>query len=87
MSRRQRQILLALVTAVAVVVTSMAGAGWYAYQGEIPRGTVVLGLDIGGMSRQEAEGALTAHLAAHAEALAEPVPIRVGDTESDCGPG
>ncbi|HLU45473.1 MAG TPA: VanW family protein [Natronosporangium sp.] len=86
MSRRQRQILLALVTAVAVVVTSMAGAGWYAYQGEIPRGTVVLGLDIGGMSRQEAEGALTAHLAAHAEALAEPVPIRVGDTELTVDP-
>jgi vancomycin resistance protein YoaR len=71
---------------MAVLVAGFGGAGWYAYIGDVPRGTVVLGLDLGGMSRSEAEEALTTHLAEHADALAAPVPVRVGEIELELDP-
>ena len=49
------------VVAGAVVAVLLAGAGAaaWAYAGDVPRGTRVLGVDLGGRSRGEAERALT----------------------------
>jgi vancomycin resistance protein YoaR len=62
-----------MIAAGAVTVVLAVGIGTYAYAaaGDIPRGTTVLGLDIGGQSEPEATAALQAHLAARASAPAK----------------
>jgi hypothetical protein len=50
----------------------------YAYAGEVPRGTRVLGVDLGGKSRAEAAAALRAGLAGRGDLLTAPVPVQVG---------
>jgi vancomycin resistance protein YoaR len=59
-SRRARVLLAAGVT--TVVLGAVAGAGAYAYGGDVPRGTTVLGTELGGRSRAEAVRELRAEL-------------------------
>lgn len=77
-----------LVTGAALLVVALAVGVWagYAYTGDVPRGTTVLGIDIGAKSRSEAEETLAAALARHAEALATPVPVRIGGEVTDVLP-
>jgi vancomycin resistance protein YoaR len=79
----------ALLAAGVVIVVMAAGLGLtsaYAYAGDVPRGTTVLGIDIGAMSRAEAVAALEAGLAGHAEELAAPVDVTVADTSGQLDP-
>jgi vancomycin resistance protein YoaR len=50
---------VAVVGTVAAVLVAGAGTAAWAYTGDVPRGTTVLGVDLGGKSRSEAERALT----------------------------
>jgi hypothetical protein len=71
----RRAIIVAVFAALLV-----AGAGVWAYRlaGDVPRGTQVLGADLGGLSRTCAEQALHDHIDRHA---ADPVRIRLdGET-------
>nr|WP_296069636.1 VanW family protein [uncultured Actinoplanes sp.] len=60
---RRRAIVVGMVAAIVVAV---AGAGAFALAGDVPRGTRVLGTDLGAMSRTEAEQALHDRVDAHA---------------------
>ncbi len=50
---------LVVVGTVAAILVAGAGAVAWAYIGDVPRGTKILGVDLGGKSRSEAERALT----------------------------
>lgn len=82
---RRRRVLLAAGVAT-VVLAAGAGAGGYAYAGEVPRGTTVLGTDLGGKSRSEATQALRAELERRAATLTAPVPVRIGDRTTEIKP-
>ena len=62
--------------AAAVAIVVIAGAGFAAYTlaGDVPRGTRVLGIDLGATSRSEAARRLRDHVTAHA---ADPVLVRL----------
>jgi vancomycin resistance protein YoaR len=55
---RARRRRVVAVGAVAAVLTAAAAVAAYAYDGDVPRGTRVLGVDVGGTSRSEAERTL-----------------------------
>ncbi|SDY88767.1 Vancomycin resistance protein YoaR, contains peptidoglycan-binding and VanW domains [Micromonospora pattaloongensis] len=74
--RRGRRALIASAVAAAAVVAAGGVAG-YAYAGDVPRGTTVLGVELGGATRAEATAALRAELARRADRLAAPVPVTV----------
>ncbi len=57
---------IVLVSAVAAVVLAATGVTAWAYIGDVPRGTEVLGVELGGLSRSEAERKLTQTVAARA---------------------
>ncbi|MEU4423836.1 VanW family protein [Actinoplanes sp. NPDC024001] len=76
--RRGRKLLIAGVT-VLVLAAGAGGAVTWAFQGEVPRGVSVLGVDLGGLSRAEASSALRAHLAAD-QKLAGPVQVAIDGT-------
>ncbi|MEH1130580.1 hypothetical protein [Micromonospora sp. CPCC 206061] len=65
----------------AALLAVVGGTAAYAYAGEVPRGTTVLGIDIGGRSRTDAAEALRAGLAAQADRLAAAIPVRLGDNQ------
>lgn len=70
------------LTVAAIIVALLMGVGGtaaYAADDEIPRGTSVLGVDIGGRSRADAAEALRAGLAGQADLLNAPVRVRLGD--------
>lgn len=50
---------IVVVGTVAAVLIAAAGVAAWAYGGDVPRGTRVLGVDLGGLSRTEAERRLT----------------------------
>ncbi|GAA3903762.1 VanW family protein [Amorphoplanes auranticolor] len=50
---------IVVVGTVAAVLIAGAGVAAWAYGGDVPRGTEILGVDLGGKSRTEAERALT----------------------------
>ncbi|WP_284043565.1 VanW family protein [Actinoplanes sp. M2I2] len=58
----------------ALLVVGAGGAGAYFTVGDIPRGTEVLGLDLGALSRAEAEKALGDHVASRAS---QPARVRI----------
>lgn len=73
---RRRTVLIALgAVAVLILVTGVTSA--YAYAGDVPRGTTVLGADLGGKSRAEAAEALRAELARRG--VDAPLTVKVGD--------
>ncbi len=65
---------VAVVGVLAVVGFAAVGAGAWAVNGDVPRGTRVLGVDLGGRSRADAERLLRDRVAGHA---ADPVRIRL----------
>ncbi|MFC7549598.1 VanW family protein [Plantactinospora sp. GCM10030261] len=80
---RRRTLLAA---GVAVVVLLVGGVVAYRYAGDVPRGTTVLGIELGGKSRAEAAEALRAGLSAQADRLSAPVPVRVGEQAGEVSP-
>ncbi|HZN18434.1 MAG TPA: VanW family protein [Micromonosporaceae bacterium] len=78
-----RQVLIGATVAVAVLVALVGGTAAYAYAGDVPRGTTVLGVDLGGRSRAEAAQALVAGLG---DRLAAPVAVRVGERSATVDP-
>lgn len=77
---------MAAAAVLAVVLSTLGLGAAYAYAGDLPRGTTVLGVEIGGLSRPDAESALTAGLGRRAEALAAPLPVRIGDAHTEISP-
>ncbi|MFD0969354.1 VanW family protein [Plantactinospora endophytica] len=84
--RRLRRVLIAGGAAFAVLVASGAATAGYAYAGEVPRGTSVLDVDLGGKSRAEAVQALRAALDSRASTFTTPVPVRIGDQTGEVTP-
>ncbi|MGC1213048.1 MAG: VanW family protein, partial [Micromonospora sp.] len=58
----------------------------YAYAGDVPRGTTVLGAELGGRSRAEAARELRAELERRAAALNVPVSVTVGEKATQVEP-
>ena len=83
-SRRMRLLLAGGVT--AVVLAAVGGVGAYAYAGDVPRGTTVLGAELGGRSRAEAARELRAELERRAAALSAPVSVKVGEKTTQVKP-
>ena len=67
---------LLLVSTVASLVIAAAGLAAYAFGGDVPRGTRVLGVDVGGKSRSDAERLLHQRLDPRA---GEPVEVLLGE--------
>jgi vancomycin resistance protein YoaR len=80
--RAHRRIAIALAATVAVLATTL-GIGAVAYAGDIPRGTTVLGIDLGGKDRAEAAAALRSGLAGRAD---DPVTVRIGERRTRVDP-
>ncbi|MFV2103828.1 VanW family protein [Micromonospora sp. LOL_024] len=83
-SRRFR-LLLAAGAASAVLASVGAGTIW-AYAGDVPRGTSVLGTELGGRSRTDAARELRAQLERRAAELAAPLQVRVGEETAEIDP-
>lgn len=84
--RPRRIVVLVLAALVAMLSSGIGLTAAYAYAGDVPRGTTVLGVDIGGMSRTEAEAALSAQLAEHQAELSAPVKVQVADVPAEIDP-
>ncbi|MGC4895177.1 VanW family protein [Micromonospora sp. DT31] len=85
--RRVRPARLLLAGAVtAAVLAAGIGLGAYAYAGDVPRGTTVLGAEVGGRSRAEAAEALRAELARRGDTLNAPLPVTVGEKKAELNP-
>ncbi|WUJ06622.1 VanW family protein [Actinoplanes sp. NBC_00393] len=76
--RRGRRLLIAGGLVLVLAVGAGAAVNW-AFQGDVPRGVTVLGLDLGGLSRTEAAGALRTRLASD-QKLTGPVTIQIEGT-------
>ncbi|MER7417954.1 VanW family protein [Micromonospora peucetia] len=84
---RSRRFRLLLAAGVATaVLASVAGVSAYAYAGDVPRGTTVLGAELGGRSRTDAARELRAELDRRAAALAAPLSVRVGEQTATIDP-
>jgi vancomycin resistance protein YoaR len=79
---RSRTWIIAGSVATALVVAA-AGAAVYLAKGDVPRGTTVLGVDVGARSRAAAERALHAAFDARA---GEPVDVRLDGRRLTVGP-
>ncbi|WP_410814776.1 VanW family protein [Micromonospora sp. 067-2] len=82
--RRVRVLLAAGVT--GGILAAVAGAGAWAYAGDVPRGTSVLGTELGGRSRTAADRELRAELDRRAAALAAPLRISIGQRTAEINP-
>ncbi|MDG4778126.1 VanW family protein [Micromonospora sp. WMMD961] len=82
--RRMRMLLAAGVT--GGVFAAVAGAGAWAYAGDVPRGTTVLGAELGGRSRADADRALRAELARRAAAHTKPLSVTVDGRTAEINP-
>ncbi|WBB73984.1 VanW family protein [Micromonospora sp. WMMD1128] len=83
-SRRARLLLAGGLT--AALLAGGIGVGAYAYAGDVPRGTTVLGTELGGRSRAEAARALRAELERRADALNAPLAVTVGEKKAELNP-
>ncbi|MEU6022572.1 VanW family protein [Micromonospora sp. NPDC047134] len=85
--KRSRRFRILLATGIATTVLASVGvvAAW-AYVGEVPRGTTVLGTELGGRSRADAARDLQAHLDRRADELAAPIEVRVGERTAQINP-
>ncbi|WP_435205506.1 VanW family protein [Micromonospora sp. bgisy143] len=85
--RRPRRTRTLLAAGVAGgVLAAAAGAGAWAYAGDVPRGTSVLGAELGGRSRDAADRELRAELERRAATLAAPLRITVGERTTEIDP-
>ncbi|MGW0218146.1 VanW family protein [Micromonospora chokoriensis] len=82
--RRMRMLLAAGVT--GGVFAAVAGAGAWAYAGDVPRGTSVLGTELGGRSRADADRELRAELARRAADHAKPLTVSVDGRTAEINP-
>ncbi|HEX7746176.1 MAG TPA: VanW family protein [Micromonosporaceae bacterium] len=82
--RLRRRSVLVVVGALAAVLAGTGATAAYAYAGEVPRGTTVLGADLGGRSRAEAAEALRAELARRG--VDAPVAVRIGEVTGEISP-
>ncbi|WP_431977833.1 VanW family protein [Micromonospora haikouensis] len=82
-SRRLR-VLLAAGVGTAVLAT-VGGVGAYAYAGDVPRGTTVLGTELGGRSRTDAIRELRAELE-RAGTPSTPLRVTVGEKSLEFAP-
>ncbi|ONK11608.1 hypothetical protein [Streptomyces sp. MP131-18] len=78
--RSKLKLLMVAVVGAAVVAY---GAGLYLSPEDVPKGTTVLGIDIGGLSAQEATSRLDSQLEA---ANNEPVTVLIGEQEAELKP-
>src|SRR5918995_49662 len=78
-SRRRKWPMLAAAGATLVVLGAGTALAGYAYAGDVPRGTTVMGVDLGGLSRADAATRLR-------DALAAPVKVRIGDKAGSVQP-
>ncbi|MGN9906931.1 VanW family protein [Phytohabitans sp. LJ34] len=77
--RRSRKRIFLAGGITAAVLLAAGGSAAYAYSGEVPRGTKVLGVELGAKSKADAAAALRAGLAGQAERLEAPLPVRLGE--------
>ncbi|MPZ28889.1 MAG: vanomycin resistance protein VanB [Micromonosporaceae bacterium] len=84
--RPPRAVILAAAGVILLLSSGLGLTATYAYAGEVPRGTSVLGVDLGAKSRADAAAALRAGLAGHAEALAAPAELQVGEASTQVEP-
>jgi vancomycin resistance protein YoaR len=68
-----RRRIVVVGTVAAVLIAAAAATSW-AYGGDVPRGTRVLGVDLGGLSRTDAERTLTNAVASRRD---EPVSVKL----------
>jgi vancomycin resistance protein YoaR len=80
--KSRRRVLIAAAVAVVLLVVA-GGVVLYGFAGDVPRGTKVLGIDIGGKSKADAARALRVGLAGRLE---EPVPVLLGEKTVDLNP-
>jgi vancomycin resistance protein YoaR len=83
--RRRKWPLIAAAGATVAVLGAGAAVAGYAYAGDVPRGTTVLGVEIGGLSRSDAATRLR-DAVADRESLAAPVKVRIGDRDGSIQP-
>ncbi|MFI7213799.1 VanW family protein [Micromonospora maritima] len=83
-SRRARLLLTGGLT--AAVLAAGVGVGAYAYAGDVPRGTTVLGTELGGRSRADAARELRAALERRADTLNAPLTVTVGEKKAELNP-
>jgi vancomycin resistance protein YoaR len=76
--------MLIALGAVAVLILVSAVMANYAYAGDVPRGTTVLGADLGGKSRAEAAEILRAELARRD--VNHPLAVQVGEQKGTIKP-
>ncbi|HEX2357588.1 MAG TPA: VanW family protein [Micromonosporaceae bacterium] len=76
----------ALAASVAVLAAAVGVGAAVAYAGDVPRGTTVLGIDLGGKSRAEAARSLRAGLDARQDRVTAPVKVRVGEQATQFEP-
>ncbi|QSB13857.1 VanW family protein [Natronosporangium hydrolyticum] len=84
--RLSRTLVLVLAGVLAVLASGLGATTAYAYAGDVPRGTTVLGVDLGAKSHDAARQTLQEALEQHADELAAPVPVRVGEVELELDP-
>ncbi|MEU4551718.1 VanW family protein [Micromonospora violae] len=86
-SRRPRRVRVLLAAGITGgVLAAVAGAGAWAYAGDVPRGTSVLGTELGGRSRADADRELRAELARRAATLATPLKVTVDGRTAEINP-
>ncbi|MCZ7417976.1 VanW family protein [Verrucosispora sp. WMMA2121] len=84
---RSRRFRLLLASGVATAVLGSVGAvAVWAYAGDVPRGTSVLGTELGGRSRTDAARELQAQLDRRAAELQAPIQVRVGERTAEINP-
>ena len=77
---RRRVLIVGVVASLSIMASGVAA---YAYGGDVPRGTRVLGVDIGGRSRTDAERILHGFFDSRA---AEPVDVDLDGTRLSISP-
>ncbi|WP_165944287.1 VanW family protein [Micromonospora sp. KC213] len=83
-SRRTKLLLAGGLTVTVLAGVGLTGA--WAYAGDVPRGTSVLGTELGGRSRADAAKELRAALERRAAALSAPLTVVVGENRAEINP-
>ncbi len=85
--KRSSRFRILLATGVATGVLASVGAvAVWAYAGDVPRGTTVLGTELGGRSKTDAARELRAQLDRRAAELSAPIQVRVGERTAEINP-